>query len=196
MGWKGEGFGLGKSQQGIAEAIQIQDLNNTRFGLGFNFYDDDDDEKNDPAPVKSGSADAQTTIHAEDTVVSSAATSSSATTVRVEKATPSSNNKRYAKPRPNELLRNMRQILINFVNSPSENDLLFDKNLTIEDRKLIHREAHKLGLKTRSEGSATNRFIVVRKNLTADQILEAALKNGGQVSRYQIVSKGSQNNDA
>ena len=81
-------------------------------------------------------------------------------------------------------------MLIQFANSPSEQDLVFDKSLTSDERKLIHAQAQKLGLKSVSQGKGADRFLVVRKKLALSEILEAAGRNGGQIGCYQVVSKG------
>ena len=160
MGWKGEGHGLGKNQQGIQKAIDF-DSSTTRFGLGFVYsfcdgYDQElqrlDDEKSAPRP--SGS--------------------------------------HFNRPKGiqmRDLINNIHKVLRNFASSQTEGDLVFDKSLTVDERKFVHREAHKLGLKTRSEGQGENRFLVVSRKRSADEIIHSSL-NSGQFSKYKLISKG------
>lgn len=187
MGWKGEGYGLGKTQQGITKPVEFDDLNRTRFGFGYDEYQDELDAIPQQQQQQQNSI---SNIHITDTIPGNVNQ-----TTNITKSTAANNNASnfVRKPRINDLLKNIRQVLIHFANSPTDEDLIFDRNLTTDDRKLIHREAHRLGLKTRSEGSAENRFIVVRKKLTSSQIIESAMKNGGQISRYQIISKAEEN---
>lgn len=201
MGWKGEGHGLGKLQQGISVPIEIEDLSRNRFGLGFNFYDDYSQEIAEMDQATERGCISQMDINMEDTASFAIGgisknpplNSNPKPTVEAKayNINPIKINRKV--PRLGDVIKNIRELLVNFVNSSANDDLVFDKSLTIEDRKLVHREAHKLGLKTRSEGSANNRFIVVRKKLTANELIESAMKNGGQISRYEIISNGSQN---
>ena len=81
-------------------------------------------------------------------------------------------------------------LLRNFTSSPAENDLVFEKSFSTDDRKIIHREANRLGLKTRSEGSGDDRFLVVKKKRTTNELVEAAKLNGGQISSFKLISGG------
>ena len=90
-----------------------------------------------------------------------------------------------------EFIKNIRSLLNDFVSSETEKDLVFDKDLSVEDRKIIHKEAHRFGLKTRSEGSGEDRFLVVRKKQTANEILDSMMKNGGELNKYKIISTGN-----
>jgi hypothetical protein len=177
MGWRGDGHGLGKNQQGVAKPIQLDNTVN-RFGLGYDEYAQEMAEIDQIESISMMSLDKDKGDVKQE----------------VKKETPKTEAVKQPvvrKPRKVDLINNIRKILIHFANSPSDNDLLFDKSLSAEDRKLIHQEAHKVGLKTRSEGSDQNRFIVVRKNINTNDIIDAAMRNGGQVSRYQVVSKGA-----
>lgn len=169
MGWKGEGHGLGKFQQGMLDPIEPEQVAG-RLGLG---YDDYSQELNELDQVENLS---KMTLESDNTV---------------PYGLPQQKPPARKKPmRTGDLIKNIRKVLIQYTNSISDNDLVFDKSLSVDDRKLIHREAHKLGLKTRSEGAEHERFLVVRRKLTTSEIIESASKNGGQISRYQIVSKG------
>lgn len=162
MGWKGEGHGLGKHQQGMSEPVEYNMLIN-RFGLGYDEYSQELAE-----------------LEQLDSMSKMALSDASAAPPPVPKR---------RTVRVGELVKNIRQLLIQFATSSSDNDLVFEKSLSAEDRKLVHREAHKLGLKTRSEGAESERFLVVRKKLSTSEIMEAAKRNGGQVGRYQIIQK-------
>lgn len=176
MGWKGEGHGLGKNQQGMLEPIEPDQMT-SRVGLG---YDEYSQELNDLEQAESMSKMALSDNNGNK-ASSKPAQPATAAAVATTKRKP---------VRIGDIVRNIRKVLIQFANSNSNSDLVFDKSLSVDDRKLIHREAHRLGLKTRSEGAETERFLVVRKKLTTSEIFEAATQNGGQISRFQIISKG------
>ena len=182
MGWKGHGFGLGKMEQGITEPIELE-VNKCRLGFGCSYADDsyaDElkeldklDEKNVIVPnIKNNNNN-----------------NNKNNNNRInEKRNKFSTNKDLMK---RDFINNIVNLLRNFISSPAENDLVFEKTLSSDDRKLIHREANRLGLKTKSEGSGDNRFLVVKKKRTTNEILEAALKNGGQISSFKIISDGN-----
>lgn len=187
MGWKGEGFGLGKDQQGIKQAIDIQDTSRTRLGFGFkyNFCDDYDQELNE--------LDGLETINNISKIDLNDFDSSKTNSIKKVNNLPMQINNQFNprnKTKLNEFLNNIRKLMNNFVSSQTEQDIVFDKSLTVEERKLIHREAHKFGLKTRSEGNGINRFLVVRRKQTSGEILESVLKNGGGINKYTIISRG------
>ena len=167
MGWKGEGHGLGKEQQGIAKPVEVDmSMNRAGFGFTYHFGDGYDQELRQ--------MDHQT----NQTV---------------------SNNPSLNPPRNNrnkvinmrDMLNNIHKLLANFMSSQTDNDLVFDKSLSADERKFVHREAHKLGLKTRSEGAGENRFLVVSKKRSTNEIIESTMSKGdGQFSKYKLISKG------
>jgi hypothetical protein len=156
MGWKGEGFGLGKTQQGITEPIEIQFWPN-RYGLGSN---------NSESTTQQKQFDSTTNLDLSS---------------KVNKR----NNNNNSKVNQNALF-NITNLLINYLSSASQDDLILDKTLSSEDRKLIHREANRLGLKTQSQGKGVDRFLVVSKKRSTNEIVEA-LKSG-KIANFQMIS--------
>lgn len=184
MGWR-EGHGLGKMEQGMLKPVEI-DVSRNRFGLGFTYhfcdgYDEELNKLDTATEVEPVLADLNLNDRPGE-----------------RKQEPVQNRQSSVKPIVlrrqkgigiRELINNIHKMLANFMSSLTENDLVFDKSLTIEDRKLVHKEAHKLGLKTRSEGQGENRFLVVSKKRSANEILESAIQSG-QISKYKLISKG------
>lgn len=168
MGWKGEGYGLGKQQQGITRPLDV-DLKNARFGLGFSYND-----------FESFVIDEQDKMETQDLVNNN------------YNSAVNSSNKFGKNNKPRRagdcLVNTIKRLLNQYVNSPTESDLVFDKSLTKQDRQRIHKEAHILGLKTRSEGQNDQRFIVVYKKFTTAQLVESLMKNGGETSKYKLIS--------
>lgn len=176
MGWKGEGFGLGRKQQGMLKPIEMNlCANRCRLGLGFMFgFGDGYDEELQRMDQESEE------IHIEKLEINER---SNASYKPVKLPSKQSMTKIG-------FINNIVLLLSNFISSQTDEDLVFDHYLTIEDRKIVHREAQRLGLKSKSEGSGANRFLVVKKKRSNAEILESMLKNGGQASKYQLISYG------
>lgn len=213
MGWKGQGHGLGKTQQGITKPIEV-DSNAYRFGLGCRIYDQyaDDDETKDSGKKTTSSNDNNNNNRDRKTMDCDNDDEPAVVSKDADQKQPKRMNRaqrrlqQQQEPQKQQqqtgvkrnwqtkslMTNNIRTILINYANSEAENDLLFEKNLSSDDRKLVHQEAHKLGLKTRSQGVEPNRFIAVSKKRTSKEIYEAALRNGGQSSKFQLLSTGEQ----
>ena len=198
MGWKGHGFGLGKFEQGITAPIEL-DVNRCRLGFGFARFGDGYDEELlelDQADVPTVSLPI-TNLSSNNAAPPPQPCQTSQPSNRFNPQQGNFNRRQQPqqnfsrnKPKTGGFINNIVQLLSNFISSPTENDLIFSNNLSVEDRKFVHREAHRLGLKTRSEGKGDERFLVVQKKRSSNEIVESALKNGGQVSKYKIISKG------
>jgi hypothetical protein len=184
MGWKGEGHGLGKNQQGITRPIDV-DTSMNRFGLGFayHFYDGYDQELKQ--------LDTQQTQQQSNMIsLKDDNNNNSKHNNRVTNIPPDRQQRSGITMR--DLINNIHRLLANYLGTRTEHDLVFDKTLSADDRKLVHREAHKLGLKTRSEGAGVNRFLVVSKKRSTSELIESTLSMG-QVSKYKLISKGDYN---
>jgi hypothetical protein len=176
MGWKGEGYGLGRMQQGRLKPVELDlSANRCRLGLGFMFgFGDGYDEELQKMDHESEE------IHIEKLQINE----------KKNKSFKPINLPSKKSMTKMGFMNNIVLLLSNFLSSQTEEDLVFDQNLTIEDRKIIHREAQRLGLKSKSEGNGNKRFLVVRKKRTNAEILESVIKNGGHSSKYQLISHG------
>jgi hypothetical protein len=147
MGWKGEGFGLGKGQHGPTEPLNIN-YNSGRIGLGYEFqFDDISDEDN----LKT-------------------------------------QNWNYIDVK--HVTSNLVNILKAFIRSDVNCDLIFDRRLTSEQRKIIHRQANRLALLTKSQGNGSNRFLVVSKKNDLRSVVKSISENNNASSKYELISKG------
>lgn len=173
MGWKGEGYGLGKAQQGITKPIEVDQIRK-RSGIGchldLDFAEDINELENENTIVLNESENVKTIKNAE--------TSSPY------------QNKFNKKRKAQDFRNNIQRLLKNFISSLTEEDLVFDKGLTAEERALVHKEANRLGLKTRSRGNGENRFLVAQKKRSASELMDTIKNNGGQFSKYELISKG------
>lgn len=180
MGWKGEGHGLGKDQQGIAKPIEVGEIRE-RSGIGhnINYYDEYMEEMMDTEQQTTKSTSGK--IHPKDIAMATRVTKAGSAAVPVGKPA----QKRFR----NEFRLNIQKLLKNFIASVTEEDLVFEKGLTNEERAVIHKEAARFGVKTRSQGTGENRFLVAQKRRTTSELMESIKKNGGQFSKYELISQ-------
>lgn len=173
MGWKGAGHGLGKDQQGITQPIEVDQIRD-RSGIGSHHSYDDYLREIEEEMKK-------------ETIQDDHPLSKSSNSTR--HGPPSVGLKRYKQ----DFRANIQKLLKNFIASVNEEDLVFDKGLTSEERAMVHKEAARYGLKTKSQGYGDNRFLVAQKKRTAVELMDTIMKNGGQFSKYELVSKGDMN---
>ncbi len=152
-GWKGEGHGIGKEAQGIAEPICYQIYSN-RQGLGSNkemipFSYAGDDDFDAPQP-----------------------------------------NVDITKLKDKALiLKDLRKFLQKYLHSKCLSELEFDTCFSNEERRLIHLEAHSIGLKTQSVGVREGRYLTLNKKRSPIDILEEIQKNSsGQFGKYKLLN--------
>ncbi len=168
MGWKGAGHGLGKDQQGITQPIEVDQIwQRSGIGCSLNY---DEYLRDIEIEIATG------TMHDNQT-------KSELTNSKHRQAV--SGSKRYKQ----DFRANIQRLLKNFIGSVNEEDLVFERDLTSEERAMVHREAARYGLKTKSQGSGQNRFLVAQKRRTAGELMEKIIKNGGQFSKYELISK-------
>lgn len=174
MGWKGAGYGLGKDQQGITKPIELDQVIE-RSGIGHHFsYDDYINE----------TMGTSSSVNPVDNETKTTDKSKSAPVVY------HGNSKSVQKRFKQSFRLNIQDLLKNFISSVNEQDLVFEKGLSAEERAIIHKEANRYGLKTKSQGTGDDRFLVAQKKRTPSELIESIKKNGGQFCKYEIISKG------
>ncbi|XP_018427407.1 PREDICTED: NF-kappa-B-repressing factor [Nanorana parkeri] len=82
--------------------------------------------------------------------------------------------------------RDIEQMIRNYAGSCNQDDLTFSRELTNEERKYIHQISQKYGLKSKSHGQGTERFLVVSRKRSRQDLLYQ-LKQEGQVGSYALV---------
>ncbi|XP_072287149.1 NF-kappa-B-repressing factor [Pyxicephalus adspersus] len=82
--------------------------------------------------------------------------------------------------------RDIEQMIRNYASSCNQDDLMFSRELTNEERKYIHQIAQKYGLKSKSHGQGTERFLVVSRKRNRQELIHQ-LKQEGQVGSYALV---------
>ncbi|KAM9326534.1 NF-kappa-B-repressing factor [Gastrophryne carolinensis] len=82
--------------------------------------------------------------------------------------------------------RDIEGMIRNYAWSYSKDELTFSKELSNEERKLIHQLAHKYGLKSRSHGKGAQRFLVVSRKMNTQDLINT-LKQEGTFGSYALV---------
>ncbi|CAF1233690.1 unnamed protein product, partial [Didymodactylos carnosus] len=91
---------------------------------------------------------------------------------------------------PNKIfIRSLRRILEEYIQQNVHGqELVFENQFSNEERKIIHKEATKLHLNSRSYGQNQQRFICVTHNQTADELMNHLIQHNGKTQRYELKS--------
>jgi len=81
----------------------------------------------------------------------------------------------------------IRKHLISYHRSGGEKDITFAPDFSREERAIIHKEAQKLGLKTRSYGTGEERFLVVARKRDQGQLFQHIKDQGGETNKYKLL---------
>ncbi|XP_053380390.1 uncharacterized protein LOC123559200 [Mercenaria mercenaria] len=82
------------------------------------------------------------------------------------------------------------KMLQDYIKSDEQKDLHFSSELQKEERAIIHTIGQKLGLKTHSKGKNDNRYLIVSRKRSAQQLLEHVRESGGSTSKYELIPPG------
>ena len=83
-----------------------------------------------------------------------------------------------------EKVTNMLQ---DYIMSDEQQDLHFSSELLKEERAIIHKIGQKLGLKTNSKGKNENRYLIVSRKRSAQELLQHVRESGGSTSKYELI---------
>ena len=86
-------------------------------------------------------------------------------------------------------------ILDSYVKSSDQNDLRFSPEFTKEERVIIHKMAHRHGLKTLSRGKSESRSLVLCRKRSGAQLLDYVMRCGGATSKYEVIPPGKQKDE-
>ncbi|XP_018088533.1 NF-kappa-B-repressing factor isoform X2 [Xenopus laevis] len=82
--------------------------------------------------------------------------------------------------------RDIEKIIRNYADSYNQDDLTFAKELSNEERKYIHQISQKFGLRSKSRGQGTERFLVVSRKRSKQDLIDQ-LRQDGQVGSYELL---------
>lgn len=85
----------------------------------------------------------------------------------------------------------IKKHLYAYLHSDDEKDITFSPTFINEERAIIHKEAQKIGLKTRSYGKGDERFLVVTRKRDQYQLFEHIKSQGGETSKYKLLPPSS-----
>jgi len=81
----------------------------------------------------------------------------------------------------------VKRVIDEFIRSDGHDDLVFSPEFTKEERAVIHAEAHKRHLRTRSYGSGNQRHLILSLQRTPLQLVEHLRAHGGQTVKYFLI---------
>ena len=90
-----------------------------------------------------------------------------------------------------DFLPKIREVLHAYTASEQEGDLALSPDFTKEERAVIHMESKKLGLKSHSHGSGSNRHLVLSRKRNKVQLFNYINKQGGETEKYKLIPPGS-----
>jgi hypothetical protein len=90
-----------------------------------------------------------------------------------------------------EILNNLSTFLNNYSKSSATNDIIFEKRFSKDERKLFHRIAINIGLKTKSYGVDQDRYLTISKNCSMNEILNHIQENSEVAygGKFKLLSK-------
>jgi len=81
----------------------------------------------------------------------------------------------------------VKRVIDEFIRSDGHDDLVFSPEFTKEERVVIHAEAHKRHLRTRSYGSGDQRHLILSLQRTPLQLVEHLRAHGGQTVKHFLI---------
>jgi len=81
----------------------------------------------------------------------------------------------------------VKRVIAEFIQSGGHDDLVFSPEFSTDERAVIHAEAHRRHLKTRSYGSGNQRHLILSLQRTPVQLVEHLRAHGGETVKYSLV---------
>ena len=85
----------------------------------------------------------------------------------------------------------VKRIIADFIRSDDHDDLVFSPEFTKEERAMIHAEARKRHLKTRSYGSGNQRHLILSLQRTPIELVQHLRAHGGDTVKYSLIESKS-----
>jgi len=87
----------------------------------------------------------------------------------------------------NDFAPSVKRVIADFISSGGHDDLVFSPEFTSEERAVIHAEARKRHLKTRSYGSGDQRHLILSLQRTPLELVEHLRAHGGETVKYSLI---------
>lgn len=81
----------------------------------------------------------------------------------------------------------IHDVLVNYVKSKNQNDLVFATNFSKQERAIMHKEARKLNLKSVSRGTGASRYLVISRKRNPCQLFNHIMESGGSTMKYELI---------
>lgn len=82
----------------------------------------------------------------------------------------------------------VRDVLLNYVKSKKQKDLVFTAEFSKDERAIIHKEARRFNLKSTSRGNSEDRHLIISRKRSAGQLFNHILASGGSTQKYELIS--------
>lgn len=94
-----------------------------------------------------------------------------------------------------EFNRKVTKLLEDYLKSDEQKDLHFSSELAKEERAIIHTIGQKMGLKTHSKGKCEDRYLIVSRKRSAQELLDHVIGSGGSTSKYEVIPPADADHD-
>jgi len=81
----------------------------------------------------------------------------------------------------------VKRVIADFIRSGGHDDLVFSPEFSSEERAVIHAEARRRHLKTRSYGSGDQRHLILSLQRTPLELVEHLRAHGGETVKYTLI---------
>lgn len=88
--------------------------------------------------------------------------------------------------------QSVHDIIQNYAKSGNQEDLAFSPEFTKEERAIIHQKCKKFNLKSQSKGKDDERYLIVGRKRSAEQLFSHIAQSGGATSKYELLPPGGQ----
>lgn len=95
---------------------------------------------------------------------------------------------------PNEVNKDFRKRVIKviqkFAASTNEEDIAFSCDFNNEERRIIHIESTSLGFRSKSRGKGEERYLILSRKRSANELLDYLMSVGGETAQYLLIGPG------
>lgn len=83
--------------------------------------------------------------------------------------------------------KKITEVIDNYAKSEKQEDLAFSPEFSKEERAFIHQYSQKLGLKTQSRGSGSERYLTISRKRSVSQLFDHIMEEGGATHKYELI---------
>lgn len=83
--------------------------------------------------------------------------------------------------------KKITEVIDNYTKSEKQEDLAFSPEFSKEERAFIHQYSQKLGLKTQSRGTGSERYLTISRKRSVSQLFDHIMEEGGATHKYELI---------